>query len=189
MIDSDDATVKKYLEAKAAAQDELAKEEDLASDDADIENQRIGTEDGKQGDNLQTGNGTAEGLDHDLVLGLPSQTDLSPEKRKEKRQKRKKSVPCPAGLLFEEALATAAAATPDTATDDDTSSACSSIDDAHIVPLGERMQMRRRRRKKSLSCPTHTLFQEAERHVNNNYFFGWFLLRVAGEWKTLIVSF
>ena len=31
---------------------------------------------------------------------------------------------------------------------------------------------RRQRRKKTVSCPAHTLFHEADRHVASNYFFG-----------------
>mmetsp|Transcript_2985 Transcript_2985/g.6424 ORF Transcript_2985/g.6424 Transcript_2985/m.6424 type:complete len:102 (-) Transcript_2985:297-602(-) len=30
----------------------------------------------------------------------------------------------------------------------------------------------RRRRKKTVSCPAHMLFNEADRHVASNYFFG-----------------
>ena len=134
----------------------------------------------------------------DVVLGLPTDQDLSKEVRRSQRRRntRKKSVSCPENMLFVEALeaikeegatTTAAGESQDQhiKQDDDQSTATSSTTDdgivagvgagatVGVVPLEERITMRRRRRKsQTLSCPAHMLFAEADRHLNSNYFFG-----------------
>jgi hypothetical protein len=175
MIDTDERTVKKWLAAKTAAEKQVSFSDDEAEgrndNDKDIENQRMDVGDGDDRDQNELGQ-PKDDESNDLVLGLPTKTDLNPTKRSERR-KRKKSLSCPeSSLLFSEPASRILGN--DTDTDgtsvDETSSAYSS-DDEPVVPLGERMRMRRRR-KKSLSCPPHMLFAEADRHLNNNYFFG-----------------
>ena len=179
MIDSDEETVKKWFAAKAIAEKHVLfsdhdGEDEGGDADVDIENQTIGVDNDDKPDREEKlperHQEEAELEDSDLVLGLPTKSDLNPSKRTEqRRRKRKKSISCPENMLFVEPPLIDDAHDTDGASDE-TSSAYSSDDDA-VVLLGERMKMRRRR-KKTLSCPPHMLFAEAERHLNENYFFG-----------------
>ena len=102
---------------------------------------------------------------HDLVPPLPSETGALPKTRRRPRTKRAKSVSCPSGALFAVpppvVLEQHASFEADSSTVDSEENAA-----AAVAPLLHR------RRVKSLSCPTHQLFAEAERHIASNYFFG-----------------
>ena len=197
MIDSDEETVRKYLKKKEAIKKRMAKDEEMGGkkldDDDDDVDKRGATS--KTVDHTTTttdndGGSNEEDDGNDVVLGLPTTQDMNKEKRNQRRRNRKKSISCPENMLFVEALeavqeeveaAEAAAATDGTLLADDhseTTGSESASDDGlaavgGIVPLEERITMRRRtRRSKTLSCPTHMLFAEADRHMNSNYFFG-----------------
>ncbi|CAB9504981.1 Electroneutral sodium bicarbonate exchanger 1 [Seminavis robusta] len=169
MIDSDEATVRKWLARKKAET-----EKHVSFDEDDVEKQQgaIAEDANDEGDSSRK-DGDQE--HDDVILGLPTKQDLDPSKRTERRQRRK-SLSCPEHSLFFSSEMDLEDADADAATDDGTSmdegSSYASEDDAvPVVPLGERIRMRGRRRK-SLSCPPHQLFNEAERYLNKNYFFG-----------------
>ena len=137
---------------------------------------------------IETGDTTKE----DLALPLP---DIS-RRRRQQRRRRKKSLSCPTPHLFfceEAATPTIALATPfdrpeeymssqhhdvpldvlSLHTEPSTSSSAEIVHEAS-TPAGESQPRRRphRCRQKAMSCPTHLLSHEADRHIAENYFFG-----------------
>ena len=135
---------------------------------------------------------TCDTTTEDLALPLP---DIS-KRRRQQRRRRKKSLSCPTPHLFfseEAATPTIALATPfdhpdeymsshqhdvplgvsSLHTEPSTSSSDEIVHEASI-PAGESQPRRRphRRRQKAMSCPTHLLSHEADRHMAENYFFG-----------------
>ena len=106
----------------------------------------------------------------DLVPPLPSETGAfkhvsnnnSKANKRKPHRNRKKSVSCPSGALF---VVPPPVVLEQAHSDSGESSTVASAEEGESRPL-------RRRRVKSLSCPTHQLFAEAERHMASNYFFG-----------------
>lgn len=158
MIDSDDATIKAWL---VAHPEEMTTEE--ASQHAPLLPVKDVDDEDKQAKPVQE-----EQVEHpeqvDQVTPLP---DIA-EERSKRRRTRRKVVSCPPHMLFAEV--------PEAVTQVDISTIIEEVEQeeeaAKDEEAGVTEQPRLRRRTKSLSCPPHMLFREAERHVASNYFFG-----------------
>lgn len=160
MIDSDDETVIAWL----AARKEATKAPEPFESDEEMQQESDGI---VQGSRVSADEAEQES-EKDQVTPLPTEEYM--KHRQERRKNRKKSISCPNNLLFSDAALAAAAAVAanETAAEDTADEDSNASDDGfHMVTVRPR-----RRRKKTISCPAHTLFAEAENHVSSNYFFG-----------------
>jgi len=166
VIDSSDKTVMKYLEKK------LAEEKGVVDTEAPVDKDNNNNDDDN---NIDQSPEDA----NDFVSALPSKDDTDiGRRRQERRRNRKKTLSCPQNLFFPETGTFGSTAVnqnqEDVVTEED-DSVQSSEDEADLAPLPTMtMPLRggRRKKTKTLSCPTHMLFKEANKNVNENYFFG-----------------
>lgn len=151
LIDSDDEAVKALLSGKAAA---------AAGELDDEEMKKSVSDESEEEDNNE---------DLDQLGPLPGEkgTDSVDKERQRRRKNRKKSISCPTNMLFSEAALSAASNLDGSVTEEE-----SNFSDEGSSPLTSAAAARSRRRQKSLSCPPHMLFAEAERQIASNYFFG-----------------
>ena len=153
MVDSDDATIEAWLSKHP---------EEMTSEEAALEDKVLVPVDDEEEEH--------EGVEHeeehaDQATPLP---DIATARSKRHRTRRK-VVSCPPHMLFAEV--------PLAVTDVGISTI---IEEEHeefheetkAEEGGVTQPRRRKTRTKSLSCPPHMLFREAERQVASNYFFG-----------------
>ena len=152
-----------------------------ATGDEPQQQHQKGTNGDGGGDDIEAGQTR---LELDLAVPLPASALDSTTKKP--RRTRKKSVSCPSPHLFfseihpyesppEIALAVVPEEEESSAPFDRTTNEEKAVDDFDIVsPSSQAAQQPRprRRRSKALSCPTHILYKEADRHIAENYFFG-----------------
>ena len=167
LLDADDATVAAWLAVRVLP----AKEEE--NEAATSDNAKLLTKEAENENN--------EGLTKPIAGDAPSER----ERRKYRHSRRVKSSSCPPGMLFAPPPLTVI---PETIHEDEelgaeteklSGEAQEELPGAAVLTgaadLGEQAHptiRQRRARVKSVSCPPHMLFQEAERHVASNYFFG-----------------
>lgn len=177
MLDSDDDTIKKFLDAQYVTDKPGSfvtsemKKESMPDEEMHQETPHE-DEDHEEEDHEE---------EHmDLHMPLP---DTS---RQARHARRKKTVSCPPHMLFAEVPLSATSVdiqAPMSTTEPmsqaalETESSTSEVSsvDGTTLPSGAEERPRHRRKKKhikSVSCPPHFLFKEAERHVAKNYFFG-----------------
>jgi len=103
-----------------------------------------------------------------------AQDEEEPQER-QSRRKRRKAMSCPSPHLFFAEVPYAAA--PEIALavvpeEQPHPSSTAQSDEEYIAPTAPPQLRRRPRRTKTMSCPTHLLYNEADRHIAENYFFG-----------------
>jgi hypothetical protein len=156
MIDSDDATIKAWL---------MAHPEEMTTEEASQHAPLIPVKDVEPDDEEKQA-APVEEEQVDQVTPLP---DIA-EERSKRRRTRRKVVSCPPHMLFAEV--------PEAVTEVDISTIIEEVEQEEEKAAKDEEagvteeQPRLRRRTKSVSCPPHMLFREAERHVASNYFFG-----------------
>jgi len=162
MIDTDEDTVKKWLAKKK----DLEQKEKELRENSDEENQ-----DEKPDANHHEDEDVKKET-NDFVGILPSVDEIgSAAIRREKRANRRKSISCPSSSALESSFFENNLADRFEPSSFDGLSSNSDTD-TNDIPDDPIQVRRRRRKKKTLSCPPHMLFAEAERQVNKNYFFG-----------------
>lgn len=164
MIDTDDETVKAWLTTHGEVRTPSDSEE--KPDDEEMQQQPSA-----ETETDVAGLSEAEehvGEEYDQVSPLPD-TGASLKQRTARRRRRKKSLSCPTPHLF-------FADVPYSATDIDIGVIHEETHPEQEEPPaaeGERLHHHHHpHRRKSVSCPPHMLFAEAERQVASNYFFG-----------------
>ena len=188
MLDSDDATIRKWLIANGEAEDTEGKGKDEGGDEGAEEGpdrtHHLGekeefavVETHVQPSPVETGEEKEDQVDMealDLVHPLPSGV-MPPRRARRKKGARKKSLSCPSPHLFfsEEG---AFGGTPPSiglaVVHEESETTRSDEEDAGLAVMPPTVRRRRPRRTKTLSCPTHLLFAEADRQIAENYFFG-----------------
>lgn len=177
MLDSDDTAIQNWLTAK----EKLAEHVDDGNDyDAPLLDEKpSATEPRDVADLIDLSPGDDEHLDYLAPLpvmgdgtGSYGSSTATPPRR---RTRRVKSVSCPTGgSLFGENFpieeVRIKAHSQDYVETTETPVVSETIPDEEAGATST--LRRRRRRQKTVSCPPHMLFQEAERHMNANYFFG-----------------
>lgn len=186
MLDSDAVTIRKWLEANGEVEGTEGKEEG-GDDDADKspdKTHHLGEmEEFAVVQTLveklpvETGEEKEDQIDMealDLVHPLPSGETL-PRSARRKKGARKKSMSCPSPHLFfseEDAFGGSPPSIGLAVVHEESEMARSDEEDAMAGMVPPTLRRRRPHRTKTLSCPTHLLFAEADRHVADNYFFG-----------------
>lgn len=164
MIDGDDDAIMKWLAENRDDGEAGEKEEEGAVVDetrhvtfdiveADIEEQR----------QTETEEGGAQDEEEPIVV----------QKRQSRRRDRKKAMSCPSPHLFFAEVPYAAAPEIALAVVPEEQPHPSAQSDEEYIASTATTQLRRRpRRTKTMSCPTHLLYKEADRQMAENYFFG-----------------
>mmetsp|Transcript_17354 Transcript_17354/g.32388 ORF Transcript_17354/g.32388 Transcript_17354/m.32388 type:complete len:653 (+) Transcript_17354:673-2631(+) len=158
MLDSDDETVQAWLHAKEKLVEEM--DEDVVHQQEEIER-------------------VVDDEEHrDTLSPLPSTGDGTyATSRRRTGPRNRKTVSCPtSGSMFGEPTLDLMPVIRIKAHDQDyveTTETITAPEETSIDPeMGGDVATLRRRRQKTVSCPPHMLFMEAERHLNASYFFG-----------------
>jgi len=169
MIDGDDAEIKKWLAEHGNEEGEP--DETHHPGEADEFNVAAAVHEPTEPVSFQKED-VELGEEHDLALPLP---DDEATVKKSRRVRRKKALSCPSPHLFfaeipyGDAPSIGLAVVHEEVPSHSETSSRSEDPEVVATPLGPR---RRSRRTKTMSCPTHLLFAEADRQIKDNYFFG-----------------
>ena len=173
MLDSDETAIQNWLASKA----KLEEREDYHIDSTD--KMKLGEEPMEVADLIVL---EEEEEDRDQITPLPAIGEgtsgemIGGSSQPPRRRRRVKAVSCPTGgsLFGEEPFPMEEIRIKAHPQDYVEASEPVPAETETIVDVVEAgaATLRRRRRQRTVSCPPHMLFTEAERHVNQNYFFG-----------------
>lgn len=157
MLDSDEATIKAWVSKKQKdfEVEEAAQEEEVVSP-MEEEHEKPKPDEERA----------------DQATPLP---DIASAAASRRRRTRRKTVSCPPHMLFAEVPMEVAQVEISTIIEEEREEEPEEEEESkeeEAVEVVTEQLRRRKSRKKSLSCPPHMLFREAEKQVASNYFFG-----------------